>query len=142
MLPTLRLYWLSFSFYQDRTFSLKILWHNNSALRRPFWGSTKLTATMLMMNHSRRRLHKFRLVNVILPVKDQYVIVIFKWYFFFSSLWIFRRVSLVEQELLTFRRTWVHPWFLVARSLVFYVVFCRSLFVFRSFFLTIMLSVL
>ena len=74
--------------------------------------------------------HNSGLVNVILPVKDQYVIVIFKWYFLFSSLWIFRRVSLVEQELLTFRRTWVHPWFLVARSLVFYVVFCRSLFIF------------
>jgi hypothetical protein len=49
-------------------------------------------------------------------------------------------LSLVEQELLTFRSTWVHPRFLVARSLVFYVVFCRSVCLSVFFFLTIMLS--
>ena len=50
------------------------------------------------------------------------------------------KASLVEQELLPFQITRVHPWFLigvcVAQSLVFWVVFYRLLFVFfSSFFL-------
>ena len=50
-----------------------------------------------------------------------------------NNLRVTRRVSLVEQILLTLRSTWVHPGFLcavhVAQSLVFCVVFCRSLFI-------------
>jgi hypothetical protein len=50
-----------------------------------------------------------------------------------NNLRVTRRVSLVEQILLTPRSTWVHPRFLcavhVAQSLVFCVVFCRSLFI-------------
>jgi hypothetical protein len=46
--------------------------------------------------------------------------------------WVTRRVPLMEQQRLPFRSTWIHPCFLgvgVDRSLVFYVVFCGSLFV-------------
>ena len=57
-----------------------------------------------------------------------------------------RRMSLVEQELLTVPENMCSPlvlsWVRVPRSLVFCVVFCRSLFDLLSFLLAIVLSVL
>ena len=47
---------------------------------------------------------------------------------------VIRRVQILEKEILPFRSTWVHTWFLVARSFVFRVVICISLFVLLFFF--------
>ena len=62
----------------------------------------------------------------------------FLWQMIFISFFaVTRRVSLVVQELLPFRYTGVHTWFLVSRvalSLILCVVLYLSLFVFLSFF--------